>query len=225
MPELPAEADLRALARRFEESERRVRAIVAEAVDGDRRELLREILVALAELRALDHEHAVENAYVGAARAVNLLTRGEPGTADPRAVRHLAGSLAKKLDEGPREAARRARTAIASVTEDNLEDAQHEAVTAHVDDDGRRLPLGSYAAMETNTIGRHASSLGIRDAVGGGLVTISQHGTKVPVCVPIEGVTMPATSPLPPYHPGCQHTAYPAGFGEVSFLSAASAVA
>lgn len=225
MPELPAEADLRALARRFEESERRVRALVAEAIDGDRRRLLREILLVLAELRTLDVGQAVESAYVGAARAVNLLTKGEPGNADVRAVRDLAGSLAKKLDEGPQEAARRAREAIVSVTSDNLEDAQHEAVTAHVDDDGRRLPLGSYAAMETNTIGRHASSRGIRDAVGDGLVTISSHGTNVPVCIPIEGVTMPASSPLPPYHPGCGHTAYPAGFGQDSFLSAASAVA
>lgn len=222
--ELPGEGDLQALARRFEESERRVRALVAQAPTGNRRELLESILRELAGLRTLAPGEAVEAAYVNAAKAVNLLTKGDPGEADRRAVRDLAGSLARKLDRAAQEASRRARSVLATVTEENLAEQSHEAVTGYVDEDGRRWALGHYAAMETSTTGRAASSRGIADAVGGGLVTISSHGTKVPVCIPIEGVTMPATSHLPPYHPGCAHTAIPAGFSSSSFQAAAQAV-
>lgn len=190
------EADLRALARRFADAERRVRALLRRAPAGNRRELLAEALTLLFTLRRQNLRAPVTVAYLVAFREIR------PG-GDPEAVRDLAGSLAVKLDRGAEEAAGRAREAFAAVTEDNVLDQEHEAVTAYEDTAGRRWALGAYAGMTTATIGRQATTLGLVDAVGDGLVVV-EGSSDDEICGPLIGNTYPAASaPQPPFHVGC----------------------
>src|SRR5215216_1473394 len=89
MPELtPGEADLRALSERFSEAEQRIRALIAQAPEGDRSNLLRELCWAWS-CRRRSFKDPVVRAYL------HEHTRGR---AD--AVRDLAGSLAERLDRG-----------------------------------------------------------------------------------------------------------------------------
>jgi uncharacterized membrane protein YgcG len=200
MPDPPGEQELRALARRFEDTEARIRALISNAPDGNRRALLTEALEALIALRRQDLAAPVTAAYLAAFRAVR---RG----GNPQAVRDLSRSLAAKLDDAATTASDNTRAAFRAVTPDNLEELQHDAVTAHVDRVGKRWTLGAYAEMTASTIGRRASSRGTLDGVGpGGSVTVSSHGTNNPVCQPLEGKTFPAgRAPQPPFHANCKH--------------------
>lgn len=195
-PQPPGEADLRALARRFADAERRVRDLLRRAPTGNRRELLAEALTILFTLRRQNLRAPVTIAYLVAFRQIR------PG-GDPEAVRDLAGSLALKLDRGAEEAAGRARDAFRDVSEDNVAELEHEAVTANEDAAGRRWALGAYAGMLTTTIGRQATTLGLVDGVGDGLVVV-EGSSDDDICGPLIGNTYPAqAAPQPPFHVGC----------------------
>ncbi len=190
----PGEADLRALARRFADAERRVRALLARAPEGDRRELLSEALTLLEALRREDLRAPVFAAYLAAFRATR------PG-GDVAAVEELAGSLALKLDRGAQKAAESAREAFVAVTAENLEETAAAAVTAHVGADGTRWALGPYAEMQTQTIGRQASTRGTADAVGDGKVIVEVG--KCAYCATFAGEAVVGIDALPPFHPNC----------------------
>jgi hypothetical protein len=190
------ERELRALARRFADAERRVRGLLARAPEEDRRELLREALLVLAQLRRLQPERAVETAYLAA------FARG-----DVRRVRDLAGSLSSKLDKAAQTAHGQARFAFRDVTPDNVEEMSHQAVTGYVDDAGRRQTLAPYAAMLTATIGRQATTRGVRDSRPT-VVTIT--GGSCDVCADYQGEWQVAElEAWPPYHPSCDCIATP----------------
>jgi hypothetical protein len=212
--ELPAEAALLALARRFDTVERRVRQLLAQAArGGDRRALLVEALALLQELRAdaLRAGPELERAYVAAFGAVALLL-GQPGVAAPEAARDAGRALTGRLDRAAQAAGQGSREAFRAVTEENLGERAQDAVTGVTARDGARLAIGAYAAGVARQAARVAVSTATTAALGDGLVTISSHGTRNPICVPLEGVTLPASGNLPPYHAGCQHVATPAGF-------------
>lgn len=215
MTRLASEDELRALAARFADAERRIRALVAQAPDGDRARLLREALLVLVELRrqAADATIAVEVAYAVAHGAVQQLLGRPVRLPDPAPVSRMGGGLARTLSKAVQTAQDGSRAAFRTVTSENVEEAAQDAVTALVARDGARLALAGYTDMQTATAGRRATSLGTRDALGpAGLVTISSHGTENPVCQPIEGKTYRADGDLPPFHAHCGHVATPAGY-------------
>jgi hypothetical protein len=120
----------------------------------------------------------------------------------PDGVRDLAGSLAKRLDAGAQVAAESAQTAFARVTRDNLDEMAVAAVGAAVDARSIRWSLGRWATMQTQTIGRQATSRGVSDRVGeGGQVTI--HTGECSWCAEHAGVAVIGQDPLPPFHPNC----------------------
>jgi hypothetical protein len=197
MPDPPAgEAELLKLAGRFELAESQIRQRVAEAaLAGDRRRLLTEALAVLLGLRRLDRLTPVVTAYLTAYRAVR------PG-GTPTAVGDLAGSLARKLDHGARRAQAGSRRALRFATADNLDELQHVVVTAHVGQRGARWTLGRWATMNTQTIGRQATSRGLADAPGdGGRVVV--HVGQCKWCHSHAGEGLIGEIPLPPYHPSC----------------------
>lgn len=220
---LPAEEGLLALAERWARAEARVRALLAQAArGGDRRALLVEALALLRELRAdaLRAGPEVERAYAVALGAAALLL-GRPDVVPARETgQRLGRALAGRLDKAAQTAAKGSRRAFATVTEDTLGEGAQDAVTALVDRDGARLGLAGYAAGVTRQAGRAAVSTGTAAALGDGLVTISSHGTRNPICIPLEGIVLPASGNLPPYHAGCQHVATPAGFTEGEHVEA-----
>ena len=188
----PGEADLRALARRFADAERRVRALLARAPEGDRRQLLSEALTLLG---------APPGGPPGAGvRGVPRRLPCNPG-GDVAAVEELAGSLALKLDRGAQKAAESAREAFVAVTAENLEETAAAAVTAHVGADGTRWALGPYAEMQTQTIGRQASTRGTADAVGDGKVIVEVG--EVRLLRDLRGEAVVGIDALPPFHPNC----------------------
>lgn len=199
----PGEADLRSIVARFEAVEAEVRSLLAEATVGDRERLLGKALTALGSLRG---ERVADAVYVAYDTAYdNAVEDIEAQRSSPGAER-LAESLDEKLAAAVTEAEGRSKEAFPEVDQDNLEDLSQDAVTGFVDEADRRWAIGAYAAMEAHTLGRRATSRGVKDAAAGGLVRVSSHGTKVPICVPLEGKTFPATSaPEPPFHEGCQH--------------------
>lgn len=197
----PGEADLRALTRRFEDAERRVRALVAQAPDGDRRALLIEALRILIVLRQDDLRGPIISAYLGAFESA----RG----ADLRVPDDLAASLHRKLDRAAQTAASSASDAITRASVDNVEEMAEAAVTAHTDGSGARWTLGAYAAMVTSTLGRQATTRGLADAVGkGGRVVVEASGCDY--CESFDGEATVGTDPMPPFHPSCQCVAVPA---------------
>lgn len=203
----PGEADLRGIVTRFEEVEAEVRSLLVEATTGNRDRLLGNALTALSSLRSEKVEDAVHLAYEAAYD--NAVVDIEAKRYSPGAER-LAESLSKKLADGITEAEGRTKDAFPKVDQENLPDLSQDAVTAFVDEADRRWALGAYAANEVHTLGRRATSRGIKDAAAGGLVRYSSHGSVVPICIPLEGKVFPATSaPEPPLHSGCQHMLEP----------------
>ena len=201
---LPPEAELLALAGRFAEAEQLIRALLGQAVDGDRRELLREALAILLGLRreAQGAGAWVALAYAVAAAAAGALT-GRPVATGARAG-DLGRSLAHKLDRGVLRAEQGSRGAFATVRPDNLDEAAQDAVTARIDRRGRRHPLGAEAGMLAATIGRHATTRATFDVVSSdALVEISTVGGACPICLPRQGVFVAARAPRPPFHPSC----------------------
>lgn len=223
MTALASEHDLTALARAFADAEARVRALVAQAPDGDRRELLREALLILTELRRRldDATIGVEVAYALAVGAVQQLQGRNIELPDPAPVTTIGGGLAKTLHDAVQTAQEGSRRAFRSVTPENVEDMAQRAVTAHVARNGARLALAGYADMQAATVGRRSTSIGTRDALGPtALVTISSHGTENPICRPLEGQTYRADGDLPPFHASCAHVASPAGFSTSEHIAA-----
>jgi hypothetical protein len=197
--DLPGEAGLRALSERFSDAETRIRALVAKAPAGDRRELLTEALAILIALRHEDARTPVIAAYLAAFRAVR---RG--GSAQD--ARDLAGSLALKLDRGAQTATKGTRQAFKAVRADNLEEMTTVAVVAHVDARATPWTLSSWAAMNATTIGRQASTRGLVDAVGAGAKVVIDVG-ECRFCQEFAGEAVAGESPLPPFHPSCTCTA------------------
>lgn len=219
---LPAEVELLALAGRFDQAERRLRALLAQAVDGDRRTLLAEALAILHALR-LDAQGAgahVEAAYAVSATAAAALT-GRPAATGARAA-DLGRSLASKLDRGVLQAEQGARHAFATVRSDTLAEAQTDAVTALVDRAGNRRALGQVAGEQVETVGRAATTRGVTDTLGpDGQVRFSSHGTRNPLCKPHEGREFTvATAPKPPLHPRCGHRLQPVSVSDAAYVAA-----
>lgn len=204
----PGEAQIRRLIAVYQETERKVQALLAEAVAGATERHLGAAMEALDALRREDPAEAIQAAYADAYDHATGMLMEENAATDPAGS--LAESLTRKLDGAIEEAESRAPDAFRSATKDNLEDAKRQAVIGHVDDAGREWTLGSYADMTASTLGRRATSRGVVNAVGGGRVIVSSHGSTHPVCKELEGKSFPAQSaPQPPYHAGCQHMLIP----------------
>lgn len=220
---LPAEEGLLVLARRVDTIDRRVRQLLTRAAQGgDRRVLLTQALELLHALRRDEAQRAggeVERTYMAAFGAVALLL-DLPDVAAPEAARDAGRALAARLDRAAQRAEEGSREAFRAVTEDDLGERAQDAVTALVARDGARLSLGAYTAGVARQAGRVAVSTATANALGDGLVTISSHGTRNPICIPLEGIELPASGQLPPYHGGCKHTATPAGFTEGEHVEA-----
>lgn len=207
--EPPGEAPLRALRGSYRDVESTITGLLDRAVGGSREKLLGEALEALNGLRKEDAAEAVQQAYADAYdNATGMLMEENAAGTDPAGS--LAESLDRKLRDAIDEAESRVPGAFRSATKETLEDAKREAVIGHVDDAGREWSIGSYADMQISTLGRRATSRGVVDAVGGGNVIVSAHGTSHPVCKALENQTFPAQSaPQPPFHPGCGHMLIP----------------
>lgn len=200
----PGEEAIRGIVKRFEETEADVRRLLAAAVDGDPEALLTEALEAVSALRDERFEDAVfeayDTAYEDAADEIEAQSR------DGLAPDSLAESLDKKLTAATEEVEARSKKAFPEVTEDTQEELSQEAVTALVDEDERNWSLGAYAAMAALTLGRRATSRGIKAASAGGELRISVDANSCPICLPYEGDTFPANSaPEPPFHEHCGH--------------------
>jgi hypothetical protein len=197
MPDPPrGERELRALSERFREAEQRIRALVARAPEGDRQALLVAVIAILIALRRLDLGGPAITAYLAAFRAVRRGGRAE-------AADDLSRSLASKLDRGAQTVQGNAREAFRTVTAENVEEVADEAVTAYVDERGTRWTISSWAQMNTETLGRRASTRGLADAVGPG------EKVKVKVgacgwCQTFAGDAVVGQDPLPPFHPSCR---------------------
>jgi hypothetical protein len=218
--ELAAEDDLRGLARRFADAERRVRSLLQEAPTGNRRVLLAEALSVLLALRwdAIEAGVHVERAYHVAAVAINRLT-GQPIPAAEKAHR-LGLALSWRLDAAVAQAEEGARRAFAQVQADTTAEQGAAAVTVGTDRAGRARYLGAEADMLTRTLGRRAVSMVPRD-MGIELVDIS--GGTCPICEPFQG-EHPATLE-PPFHASCGCVATPIGFSYGEYQDAMAAVA
>lgn len=213
MARLPVDDDLDRLAAPFHAAERRIRELVAQAPEGDRRALLIEALEILIVLRRdTDAADTIASIYALSAAAVGVLQKRSVSVS-PSGADDLGRSLAGQLDRSVRTAAEGVRAAMRTVTVETVADASQTAVTALVDRSGARRALGSYAEQLSRTLGRHAVSRGTTDALrAGALVQVSRHGTENPICRPLEGVILPASGSLPPYHASCSHVASPIGF-------------
>jgi hypothetical protein len=75
-------------------------------------------------------------------------------------------------------------------------------VVAHEDARGTKWPLGAYATMNTETIGRQATTRGVTDAVGSDRKVIVDVG-ECGYCQGFAGEAVIGTDPLPPFHPSC----------------------
>jgi hypothetical protein len=107
-----------------------------------------------------------------------------------------------KLDRGAQTASVSAREAFSRVRDDNLDEMVAAAVVAHVDSRDTRWPLGAWATMNAETIGRQATSRGLSNAVGdGGKVVISVG--ECGYCAEFAGEAVIGEDPLPPFHPSC----------------------
>jgi hypothetical protein len=195
VPEPPkGEIYLRALASRFEDAEARIRRLIADTPQGDRRALLAEALQLLIALRRLDVEGPLLAAYLAAFK--------DRSEADSDAVSDLAGSLRKKLHQAAVIASDSARQAFRRVTRDNIDEMADVAVVANIDARGTSWTLGHWARMNTDTIGRQASSRGLAHAVGEGGEVVINVGT-CQWCQSHAGGGVIGEIALPPYHPSC----------------------
>jgi hypothetical protein len=190
MPDLPpGEHDLEQLALAFTKAEVFIATTFAMAANGDRGEAAKRALSTLAALRLHDFKSPVVVAYLH-----------EHPMGRPDAVRDLAGLLARKLDNAAQTAADGVRDTIRKVTVETLDELS--VTTAAVDAAGHRWGLGAWARMQTETVGRIATSRGLSDRVGeGGVVTV--HTGSCSYCSDFGGQAIIGESPLPPFHPSC----------------------
>lgn len=208
--EKPAgEAHLRAIEARFREVEGEVQDLLRQAVNGSVEARLGEALEALDTLRGEQPAEAVRTAYEEAVGSVDLDRSASPRF-EARSVDDMAEGLDKKLRDAIEEAERRAPDAFRAVDKDNLAEKLKEAVVGHVDEAAREWSLSSYASNQLRTLGRRATSTGIKDGVGDGYVQFSSHGTTHPACKPREGKIYKASeAPTPPIHENCGHMLIP----------------
>ena len=75
-------------------------------------------------------------------------------------------------------------------------------LTAAIDTSGTRWALGSWAEMNTLTIGRHASSRGLAHRVGHGH-TVTINVGRCQLCQSHAGEAVIGEAVLPPFHPSC----------------------
>jgi hypothetical protein len=197
MPEPPeGETDLRELASRFEAADQRIRNLVRAAANGDRRELLFAALAILIALRQLDMRLPVTRAYIAA-----FTQTGRGG--DLRPPDDLAGSLAKKLDGGAHTASQNAREAFRQVSTTNVDEMATKAVVANVDERGTSWSLSHWAKVNTDTIGRQATSRGLAHSLGDGGRFVVDVGECERCRELFTGTLIVGRDPLPPGHPSC----------------------
>ena len=212
---LPAEAALLELVARYQDAERRIRALLAHAAEGgDRRALLREALLILAALRreAPAAGVALERAFLVSAGATAILLGQAiifPSLDD---VRGLAGSLVKQVTDALLNASEGSRRAFRAVTHETVDERSQDAVTALVTSDGRRLSLAVHVETTVVTLGAHGVTRGAVAALPpGALVRFSSHRSANPICQPHEGKIFPVEdAPKPPLHTRCAHRLTPA---------------
>jgi hypothetical protein len=193
MPAPPeGEAELRDLAQRFMRAEGLVLAHLAEATTSDRTRMAKQALEVLAALRLLDFRTPVVLAYMAE----------NPWKGNESAVDDLAGSLAKRLDQGARTAADGVRDTFTRVNPDTLGQLLMSPLTAAVDARGNHWALGAWAAMNTTTIGRQATSRGLADRIGSGGRVVINTGSCA-LCNEHGGEGLIGEIVLPPYHPSC----------------------
>ena len=84
---------------------------------------------------------------------------------------------------------------------ENIEEMAQKAVTAHTDGRGTSWTLGRWATMNTETIGRQATSRGVAHAIGEGNTVTVKVG-ECESCREHAGQAVIGKDPLPPYHPG-----------------------
>jgi hypothetical protein len=200
MPNPPAgEAQLRALAAQYESVDSVIRGLIREAgLGGPRHAMLIEALSLLIAARRTDVSAAVLAAYL------HQHPRGHES-----AVSDVAASLATRLYRGAQVTADSTKAAFKAVTAENIEEMAAAAVVAHVDRRGTSWSLGRWATMNTQTIGRTASSRGVADEVGEGGKIAIQIG-ECQLCHELFNEDSVVGDPMPPGHPGCTCTASPA---------------
>lgn len=204
----PGEAEIRTLVGRFQAVESEVRQLLRGALENGREHSLGMAMEALDSLREEKVEQAIVAAYSGALDNAVAAIEEKAVSGDP--VNPLVDSLDEKLRNAISKAEQSAQDAFRSVDKDNVDEKEDEAVQAFTDDAGRNWALGAYAGTQIRTLGRRATSRGIKDGVGVGTVEVSSHGTSYPECQRLEGKRFPATSaPEPPYHENCQHMLIP----------------
>ena len=199
MPVPPAgEASLRALSERFADAEARIRALLAQAPAGDRRELLTEALAILVALRREDARGPVATAYLAAFKeAVGLARRRRA------AVDDLAGSLALKLDRGARTASASAREAFSRVHR-----GQPRGDARERDHGPRRRPrhalaarsVGGYERGDDRQAGIDPRPRRTRSATAG---RWSSTSASAATARSSQARRSSAKTPLPPFHPSC----------------------
>ena len=166
-------------------------ALLAEAATGDRHSTTKQALSILAALRLLDLKGPVPSAYI------HEHPRGRPDR-----VRDLASSLARRPDRDAQVAADSVRATFRVVTPDTIENHSPAAVTAAVDRAGNHWALGAWAAMQTTTLGRQASTRGVVDREGEGH-TVTINAGDCTYCQEFGGEAVIGKDPLPPFHPNC----------------------
>ena len=181
----------------WEAVEGELRALIVMAVEGDRARILVRALDLLHRLRDPDRARlAITRAYRYAARAAGARepTRGGAG--------RLAGALAYRLGRAVDTASTNTREAVRTVTAATVPEAANRATVAHVDRRGTSWQLAAYAAMQSQTLGRVASTTGLTDHL--------EHGARVEIavsgcdyCSQYAGVHELGAGPLPPFHPSC----------------------
>jgi phage portal protein BeeE len=204
----PGEAEIRTLVGRYSAVEAEVRELLRNAVRDGREHSLGKAMEALDTLRQEKPEQALVAAYSDALDNAVAVIEEKAATRDP--VEPLIESLDKKLGDAITQVEDNAQEAFRSVDKDNVAEKEDQAVTAFTDEAGRNWALSSYAGTQIRTLGRRATSRGIKDGVGAGVVEVSSHGTQHPECQRLEGKRFPAASaPEPPYHENCQHMLVP----------------
>lgn len=218
---LPAELALTALAGRYAQADQQIRALVAQAPEGDRAALLAQALAILTALRADNAAGGAVGATIYAYAVAALATRQLTGRPSPNPARALAlgRGLQLGLDRGIVTAQDRTRAAFATATPDNAHEAAQDAVTARVDRAGARHGLGPEAAMRTTTVGRHAVVRATFDTIDQD-ATVTIGGGSCPICIPRQGTFPAHAAPRPPFHPHCDCTASPADYSIGRYVGA-----
>jgi hypothetical protein len=188
-------------------------------------------------LELVEDAHKV-GAIVGGAESDLFADPSTFGAINRQAVNLLAENLAKRLDAAAVSVGRRAegvlrREALRAAGEQLISPKpelvqskvltnrlQHEGVTAFVDKTGRRWRLESYSRMALRTTQSEAVVQGTvaqMTSRGVFLAKVTDHNCRFHPndpenpCRRLEGKTIDIRStPLPPWHPMCEHLIFPA---------------